>query len=137
MARYTAVLLIKEKNSTMRWNLRTEATRANLVVTLFLLLAATVSVAATAPTLTWTKLQPGKALPARTSFATAYDPVSQRVVIFGGTDASGRQLNETWIFDGTTWAQVTTATAPGRGWRLPWPTTVSLTRSFCSAVSSA
>lgn len=41
----------------------------------------------------------------------AYDPVSKKVVLFGGFGAT-RNLNETWTFDGTTWTEVKTATAP-------------------------
>jgi hypothetical protein len=40
-----------------------------------------------------------------------YDPISQKVVIFGGFNASN-PLNETWTFDGTTWVQVKTSVAP-------------------------
>ena len=64
------------------------------------------------PVLTWTKLTPANGLPARTFFATAYDRVSRKVVVFGGSDASG-QLDETWTFDGATWTQVQTSVSPG------------------------
>jgi hypothetical protein len=40
----------------------------------------------------------------------AYDPVSKKVVLFGGYN--GIYLNDTWTFDGTTWAHVTTSVAP-------------------------
>src|SRR5512135_1697438 len=69
------------------------------------------SLASDASTLTWTKVKPTQALPPRGGFATAYDPVSKKVVIFGGADATG-VLNETWTFDGTTWTQVQTTVSP-------------------------
>ena len=37
--------------------------------------------------LTWTKVVPTNRLPPRTFFATAYDPISKKVVVFGGSDA--------------------------------------------------
>jgi hypothetical protein len=40
----------------------------------------------------------------------AYDPVSKKVVLFGGY--AGTYLNDTWTFDGTTWTQVQALTAP-------------------------
>lgn len=41
----------------------------------------------------------------------AYDPVSQRVVLFGGFGYTD-YFNETWTFDGTTWTKMITAVAP-------------------------
>ena len=43
----------------------------------------------------------------------AYDPVNGQVVLFGGYDAAGSYLNETWLFDGTTF------------WTLDDPTVIS------------
>lgn len=37
--------------------------------------------------------------------AMAYDPVSQKIVMFGGADGSWPPNNETWLFDGTQWTQ--------------------------------
>lgn len=59
----------------------------------------------------WKQLAPAVSPPARSYCAMAYDPVSKKVVLFGGQGSSGN-LNDTWTFDGTTWAQVTTASAP-------------------------
>jgi hypothetical protein len=43
----------------------------------------------------------------------AYEPLSQRVVLFGGYHAqSGQQLMDTWEWDRTTWSQIATAAAP-------------------------
>jgi hypothetical protein len=41
----------------------------------------------------------------------AYDPVSRKVVLFGGGGDSG-DLNDTWTFDGATWSQIVTTVAP-------------------------
>jgi hypothetical protein len=44
----------------------------------------------------------------------AYDPVSGKIVLFGGGDAA-HVLHDTWTFDGTTWTKVKTpASPPGR-----------------------
>jgi uncharacterized SAM-binding protein YcdF (DUF218 family) len=60
---------------------------------------------------TWEMLSPATAPPARAYAAMAYDPVSNKVVLFGGMGASAN-LNDTWAFDGTTWTQLTTTGAP-------------------------
>ena len=65
-----------------------------------------------APTLTWKEVTPVTQLPPRTFFASTFDPVSNKVLVFGGSDASG-QLDETWTFDGRTWTQIQTDVAPG------------------------
>ena len=41
----------------------------------------------------------------------AYDPVSKKIVLFGGFGDNGN-LNDTWTFDGANWTQVTTPVAP-------------------------
>jgi hypothetical protein len=85
--------------------------RLTAFLALFALAATAISLAADASTLTWQKLAPTKGLPPRAAFATAYDPISKKVVIFGGFNANG-DLNETWTFDGITWSQVKTGAAP-------------------------
>ncbi len=35
--------------------------------------------------------------------ASAYDPLRQRLVLFGGKDADGNMLDDMWEFDGQTW----------------------------------
>jgi Galactose oxidase, central domain len=77
------------------------------------LFTGTVSLAADNSTLAWTKLAPTQALPARAAFASAYDPVSGKIVVFGGSNATGQQSAETWTFDGATWSKVDTKSAPG------------------------
>ncbi len=43
--------------------------------------------------------------PSRSSHAMAYDDARQRLVSFGGTDATGAEAGDTWEWDGTTWTQ--------------------------------
>src|SRR3982751_3052004 len=59
----------------------------------------------------WMQLLPKESPPARSYLSMSYDPVSGKVIAFGGTDATG-YLNDTWLFDGTTWTQATTKFAP-------------------------
>ncbi|MFO1076280.1 MAG: kelch repeat-containing protein [Planctomycetota bacterium] len=66
---------------------------------------------------TWTLLQPvGAPPPARSRFAAAYDPVRQRLVVFGGDAqyAGGGSLGDTWEWDPqtSTWTQMTPAATP-------------------------
>src|SRR5262245_5601777 len=86
--------------------------RALAFSALLLFATSAFSSGADAPNSTWTEVTPSNGLPARAFFATAYDPVSRKVVVFGGSDASG-QLNDTWIYDGNSWIQVPTPVAPG------------------------
>lgn len=78
-------------------------------VVVALALGAVVSVPAHASN--WKQLSPAVSPPARFYPAMAYDPVSQKVVLFGGGGDNGN-FNDTWTFDGTTWTQVTTPVAP-------------------------
>jgi N-acetylneuraminic acid mutarotase len=59
----------------------------------------------------WTQLQPAQAPPARVLAGGAYDPVRDRVIVFGGLTISSDNKTlthyyDTWEFDGTTWTQV-------------------------------
>ncbi|HKS76550.1 MAG TPA: kelch repeat-containing protein [Terriglobales bacterium] len=67
--------------------------------------------AANVPTVSWSQLSPTTAPTARSYAAAAYDPVSKKIVVFGGFSSRG-YLNETWTFDGTNWAKVNASTAP-------------------------
>jgi hypothetical protein len=49
----------------------------------------------------------------RDSHGQVFDLARNRTVIFGGWDAAGVPLNDTWVYDGTTWTQMTPATSPG------------------------
>ena len=56
---------------------------------------------------TWTQLFPANSPPGRGSAATAYDPTTGTVVLFGGEDNSnnGAVFGDTWTWDGVTWTQ--------------------------------
>jgi hypothetical protein len=59
----------------------------------------------------WTQATPTTSPPATASAATAFDPVRQRVVIFGGSTPATTS-NETWEYDGATWVLKAPATIP-------------------------
>ena len=59
----------------------------------------------------WSELSPNNPPPARSYLAMTYDPVSGKIIAFGGFDSTG-YLNDTWSFDGTGWAQISTQSAP-------------------------
>jgi hypothetical protein len=50
--------------------------------------------------------------PARTGAAMAYDSATGDMVMFGGTSATGQPLADTWLWDGSGWAQASPATSP-------------------------
>ena len=50
---------------------------------------------AVASTVTWLRVNPVSSPSARSAMAMTYDPVSKKVVLFGGFDANG-YLNDTW-----------------------------------------
>jgi hypothetical protein len=58
----------------------------------------------------WTQASPAATAGSRTSQAMAGD-LAGNVLMFGGT-TSFSPLNQTWIWDGSTWAQLTPATSP-------------------------
>ncbi len=60
---------------------------------------------------TWTKLSSENAPPARYSASMEYDPVSGKVVLFGGYSTAGL-LADTWLWDGTEWTELSTDMAP-------------------------
>ena len=61
----------------------------------------------------WTRIDPPRK-PTGRAFATiSYDPVRRETVLFGGLkDGSGGFLNDTWVWDGSTWTKREPATAP-------------------------
>jgi len=61
--------------------------------------------------LDWIELSPINSPPARSYLAMTYDPISGKVIAFGGFDGT-RYLNDTWSFDGTSWTQIATQPAP-------------------------
>ncbi len=61
----------------------------------------------------WTQRQPTTSPPPRLSFRVAYDRARSRAVLFGGvTLTPWAQLNDTWEWNGTTWTNVASPTAP-------------------------
>lgn len=62
----------------------------------------------------WELQQPAVSPTARMSGAMAYDSVRQQTVLFGGTDTidATMYLNETWLWNGTAWMQVTGSGPP-------------------------
>jgi len=75
----------------------------------------------------WTQASPAVSPAARGSGRMAYSPTAKAPVLFGGADAGGTQLADTWAWDGGGWQQATPsgqpsarvdfamATAPGGG----------------------
>ena len=61
---------------------------------------------------TWQSLSPLVRPSARAVHAMCFDPVRQRVVLFGGEDRNGTQLGDTWEWDGNTWTQRAPAVSP-------------------------
>ena len=61
----------------------------------------------------WITVTPQTSPPARREAAMAYDPVRQRVVLFGGSNGTFPSFADTWEWDGTNWKlAATTGPAP-------------------------
>lgn len=66
----------------------------------------------------WSQLNTPNSPPARSATGAAYDPIRDRLIIFGGNTLStdGKNtvvaIHDTWEFDGTTWTQRGVANAP-------------------------
>lgn len=62
----------------------------------------------------WTQLQPVTSPTRRSTHAMSYDPMRERVVLFGGIadETAPSPLDETWEFDGATWLRRTPSTSP-------------------------
>jgi hypothetical protein len=63
-------------------------------------------------TSTWTQLSPVTSPAVREFAMMAYDAGTGLVVLFGGQNMSGVDLNDTWTWNGTTWTQSTPASSP-------------------------
>lgn len=85
--------------------------RAQRITTLLAAVAGFALATAQLNASTWKRLSPVTSPSARALPAMAYDPVSDRIVLFGGIGNNGN-LNDTWTFDGTTWTQIFPAVAP-------------------------
>jgi hypothetical protein len=63
----------------------------------------------------WSELQPAQAAPARFGAGLAYSPADSGLVLYGGRTAQNGQtvfLDDTWIWNGSSWAQANTTTSP-------------------------
>jgi hypothetical protein len=61
----------------------------------------------------WTQLHPQTSPNPRTHHAMVYNPVSQKVVLFGGSsDAAEAGTGDTWEWDGFNWSKKSSATFP-------------------------
>jgi hypothetical protein len=60
----------------------------------------------------WTQLQPTSRPSPREEAGIAYDPIRNRVVLFGGRDDLGTAFGDTWEWDGMNWLQRSPAAAP-------------------------
>ncbi|MGI8552853.1 MAG: Kelch repeat-containing protein, partial [Dehalococcoidia bacterium] len=65
---------------------------------------------------TWAQQFPPVSPPPRYEASIAYDAAKQRVVLFGGSSCSSSapctSLNDTWTWNGSTWAQQSPASSP-------------------------
>ncbi|MBI4020452.1 MAG: N-acetylmuramoyl-L-alanine amidase [Candidatus Aenigmarchaeota archaeon] len=63
----------------------------------------------------WTQLSPSPSPPPRSRFGMAYDGLRSEVVLFGGfLGDTIRESDDTWVFNGTGWAQKSLAAKPPR-----------------------
>ena len=60
----------------------------------------------------WFALTPDTVPPARFEQGMAYDPAHGTIVMFGGADAGGNPLDDTWLWDGSNWTQAEPNTSP-------------------------
>lgn len=68
---------------------------------------------------TWTEMSPEASPPARSYAALAYDPVMDRVLLFGGSvDEETAEFDDTWAYDvdRDAWTQIETAGPGARAW---------------------
>lgn len=59
----------------------------------------------------WTRARPTHSPPARQWASMAWDPVRERIVLYGGSDGT-TWLSDTWEWDGTDWTRRTPASVP-------------------------
>jgi hypothetical protein len=60
----------------------------------------------------WRELQPTLVPMARASAAATYDPVSKRILMFGGLATGLQELNDFWAWDGRNWTSISQTTVP-------------------------
>jgi hypothetical protein len=90
---------------------RTSVKPARLVSLIAFVLLCPLFVAAAEPSTVWLRIILPESPSPRADAAMAYDPISKKIVLFGGFDATS-QLNDTWIWDGAQWTQINTPVAP-------------------------
>jgi hypothetical protein len=56
---------------------------------------------------TWANVSPGGSPSARDGQAMAYDAIHNRTVLFGGSDVNNAANGETWLWNGSSWSNVT------------------------------
>ncbi len=64
---------------------------------------------------TWTQKLPAHSPSPRMAHAIAWDGDLGRIVLFGGwngTETAGATLDDTWVWDGTDWTEISSATRP-------------------------
>lgn len=65
----------------------------------------------------WSPIVPTGAQPgARYSHAMAFDPITRRVILFGGYDGFFTLFDDTWAWDGRTWTRLAPTTRPAGRW---------------------
>src|SRR5262245_60908339 len=86
--------------------------RCPYALSLLVLTAVLTAIPASSSSSTWTQITSGSP-PTRSGAASAFDPVSGKIVLFGGyqiTPSGGTvYLNDTWTFDGSTWTKMKTS----------------------------
>lgn len=70
----------------------------------------------------WTQLFPAHSPPPKADASMAYDPATQTIVLFGGSETTSRPgctrgancttYNDTWTWNGSDWTQLTVKTSP-------------------------
>ena len=65
-----------------------------------------------APAYVWTNVTPASSPVARDDHAMTYDAAHSDAILFGGRDANGTPLGDTWLWTGTAWVNVTAAGGP-------------------------
>ena len=55
----------------------------------------------------WEEISTSGGPSARWGHSMAYDPVNERVVLFGGFDANHQPLNDLWVYENQKWSQIT------------------------------
>ena len=60
----------------------------------------------------WILRAPATSPSARSDHTTAWDPISQRTLLYGGSSLSNPATGDTWAWDGSNWSQLSPANSP-------------------------